>query len=298
MWRRALCACYYRCTLPARRLADTRRRASGSAPVMVLFYHRVADFHPNAWTSPYRTFVAQMIWLRKHFDLVSLAEAQRRIESCDNPRPCVSVTFDDGYADNCRTSIPWMIKHDVPCTYFVASRHILDREPFAHDVAAGQPLAANSEDDLRRMASRGVEIGAHTRTHADLGRCATATMLVDEIGGSKRDLERVLDCEVRFFAFPYGQPHNMSAAAFDAARDVGYRGVCSAYGGYNVPGQDAFHLRRIHADADTVFLKNWLTVDPRKQRMVRQWERGLEWLPAAGPRGSCSAAMRQAANGS
>ena len=54
--------------------------------------------------------------------------------------------------------------------------------------------------------------------------------------------------EVRYFAFPYGLPENMSTEAFRIARGAGYRGVCSAYGGYNFPGDDPFHIRRFHAD--------------------------------------------------
>ena len=72
--------------------------------------------------------------------------------------------------------------------------------------------------------------------------------------------------EVRYFAFPYGMHKNLSVEAFDVAFNAGYYGVCSAYGGYNFPGDDAFHLRRIHADPELVRLKNWLTVDPRKVR--------------------------------
>ena len=68
---------------------------------------------------------------------------------------------------------------------------------------------------------------------------------------------------MRDFAFPYGQPENMNPAAFHVARKHGYRAVCSAYGGYNYPGDDPFHIQRIYPD-NMLRLKNWLTVDPRK----------------------------------
>ncbi len=113
------------------------------------------------------------------------------------------------------------------------------------------------------MADAGVEIGAHTRTHADLGRLHNPRELHDEVVGSGRDLQHVIGQPVRYFAFPYGQPKNMSAAVFQLAREHGYEGVCSAYGGYNFPGDDPFHLQRIYPD-NMLRLKNWLTVDPRK----------------------------------
>ncbi|OHB81889.1 MAG: hypothetical protein A2W31_15630 [Planctomycetes bacterium RBG_16_64_10] len=82
----------------------------------------------------------------------------------------------------------------------------------------------------------------------------------------KHELEAAIDRPVRYFAFPYGQPENLTEQAFHLARAAGYHGVCSAYGGYNFPGGDPFHLRRIHADPELIRLRNWLTVDPRKAR--------------------------------
>ena len=79
---------------------------------------------------------------------------------------------------------------------------------------------------------------------------------------------------MRYFAFPYGQHENLSADAFRVAVDAGYDGVCSAYGGYNFPGDDPFHIRRIHADPELIRLKNWLTVDPRKLEMQNDFDPG------------------------
>lgn len=80
---------------------------------MILFYHRVADQDLNAWTMTKRKFQAQMDWLRHNCDLVSLEEGQRRIRQ-GNQRPCVTITFDDGYGDNCHFALPYLIKHRIP----------------------------------------------------------------------------------------------------------------------------------------------------------------------------------------
>ena len=55
----------------------------------------------------------------------------------------------------------------------------------------------------------------------------------------------------------------MSPEAFQLAHEYGYEAVCTAYGGYNFPGDDPFHIQRIHAE-NLVRIKNWLTLDPRK----------------------------------
>ena len=89
---------------------------------------------------------------------------------------------------------------------------------------------------------------------------------------ARRELQRLAGAPVRYFAFPYGQHGNLTREAFEVARAAGYDGVCSAYGGYNFPGDDAFHLQRIHVDDDLIRLKNWMTVDPIKLRTVKRYQ--------------------------
>ena len=151
---------YYQATRPYRawrNWADARR---GRSPIIVLFYHRIADDRATPWTCPNHVFKRQMLWLKKHFDMVSLAEAQQRIRSGENHRICVHVTFDDGYEDNCRQALPLLIREQIPCTYFVSTRFIFRREPFPHDVALGKQMLPNSLTQLRELASAGIEIGA------------------------------------------------------------------------------------------------------------------------------------------
>ncbi|MEM6329350.1 MAG: polysaccharide deacetylase family protein [Planctomycetota bacterium] len=265
--KHAALAAYYWGSLPMRRRRAATRRRRGVEPVSILFYHRVADTHPNGWTMPCKTFAWQIEWIAKRFDVVSLAEAQRRIASGTNARPTVCITFDDGYADNCEFALPLLLRKRLPVTYFVATDNLRTGTPFPHDVAAGVKLRPNSVEEVRAMAGAGVEIGAHTRTHADLGRVVDHDRLVSELAGSKHDLEQTLGRAVRYFAFPFGLHENLSPEAFRVARLAGLAGVCSAYGAYNTPGDDPFHLKRIHADPQRLRLKNWLTVDPRKLRV-------------------------------
>ena len=83
------------------------------------------------------------------------------------------------------------------------------------------------------------------------------------------------------FAFPYGLPQNLNATAIELLAHAGYEGVCTAYGDYNWPGDDAFHIKRIHADPELLRLKNWLTVDPRKRRVCRAITEQVQPLFAA-----------------
>lgn len=267
--RRSLLGLYQATTRGARRRALERRCRVGNAPVCVLFYHRIADTHPSDWTLSVADFRRQLDWLGQRFDFVSLGEAQSRLTGGANHRPAVSITFDDGYGENCDAAIPLLVERRIPTTYFVATRFVQNQTPFPHDVKAGAPLRPNTISELRAMADAGVEIGAHTRTHADLGDPRNADRIEDELLGSIDDLEAWLGRRPRYFAFPYGLPENLSPAAMALARRAGIEGVCSAYGAYNLPEHVSdslgpFHLRRIHGDPDWQRFANWMTFDPRR----------------------------------
>lgn len=265
---------YYLATLHSRRQAAEERVATGRVPIMSLLYHRVADTEANDWTIQWKRFRYQMQYLQEHFDVVTLAEAQRRIASGNNSRPTVCVTFDDGYAENCDRAIPWLIEQKIPVTYFVTTDNVLSGRPFPHDAERRRPLAPNTVDQIEAMSQAGIEIGAHSRSHANLGAVTSLEDLTYEIAGSKHDLEAMLDKPVRYFAFPYGLHQNMTSAGFAVAYSAGFQGVCSAYGAYNMPGDDAFHIQRIHGDPQWPRFLNWMTVDPRKIYKQQPFEPG------------------------
>ena len=263
-WKHLLLCAYYHATLPRRWWITRTLAARRRTPIISLFYHRIADDEATEWTMPERTFIEQVTWLRRNFELISMQEVQRRLRSGENTRPALHITFDDGYADNCRAAIPWLVKERIPCTYFVTLENIMENRPFAHDLKAGVNLPPNSLDEIRAMAAAGIEIGAHTYCHPDLGKMTDPAALNREIVTARDELQDALGQEIRYFAFPFGQHANLSCRAFEIAARSGYEGVCSAYGGYNFPGDDAFHVQRIAAVNELLRMKNWLNADPRK----------------------------------
>lgn len=233
-------------------------------------FHRVADDNANEWTTPTSVFRSTLRWLKHNFELISIEEAQRRIRSGQNYRDSVCVTFDDGYADNCDVAIPLMIEEQIPCTYFVTTDPVLLQHGFSHDIAMGTNLRPNTIAQLRQMASEGIEIGAHTRTHANIASIQSHRELTDEIITARNDLEDAIGVGIRYFAFPFGDYHNLSASAFQLARDAKFEAVFSNYGGYNFPGQDEFHFQRRGVDGPLVRIKNWINRDPLRHRNIRR----------------------------
>ncbi len=237
---------------------------AGRFPVGILFYHRVADRHPNPWTISRRDFVKHLDWLQSHFDIVSLSEAQARIRRTVNARPTIALTFDDGYAENCDFAIPELLRRGLTATYFVVSQAVAENRPFVHDRLEHLQLAPNTVNEIRDIHRAGIEIGAHTRTHCDLGSVSAGAELAEETIGSVREIESWGITPIRYFSFPYGLPANTSQAAVDLLRQAGLAGFCTAYGAWNWPGAIGFHLRRIHGDPGMQTLTNWLTLDRRK----------------------------------
>jgi peptidoglycan/xylan/chitin deacetylase (PgdA/CDA1 family) len=99
-------------------------------------------------------------------------------------------------------------------------------------------------DQVRALHRSGFDIGAHTRTHVDLGK-SSGDAARDEIFGSRRELEDRLSTRVDVFAFPYGRPDNCSEANRRLVQAAGFCCCCSCFGGVNGPGQDPFRLARI-----------------------------------------------------
>ena len=254
-------------TAPWRALSWHHARRQGTLPVGILYYHRVADIDSNPWTISCDDFRRQIEWLQSRFEIVSLDVARQRILGGHNRVPTLSLTFDDGYADNATFALPLLIKRKIPFTYFVTTSHTVAGKPFDHDLERGQPLAPNSIEGLKAMADAGVEIGGHTRNHANLGEITDPEQLFDEVVVATRELQQQIGHPIRYFAFPFGQIENLNAEVFRLAKEHGFAAVCSAYGGWNEIGGEAFHLQRIHGDPELSRLKNWLTFDPRKRKV-------------------------------
>jgi peptidoglycan/xylan/chitin deacetylase (PgdA/CDA1 family) len=224
-------------------------RWQGSAPVIILYHHLVSD-RPHYNAIPTELFLRHALFLKRHYRVVSLAEAVEALRNRRSKEPMVALTFDDGYAENFVNLRAVTEAMDLPTTLFVCTAHISEQRPFEHDRKRNHfdfsPLTWEQVDYLRH---NGFEIGSHTRWHFNCGSTDVA-VLEQEISGSRQDLEEKLGQSVTFFSFPWGQPENMSEAAFELAK-ANYPYVFSAFGGSNFNsrnGASQHLLRRDHSN--------------------------------------------------
>jgi len=86
-------------------------------------YHRVLDSPDPLRTgdTPVDYFKSYMRILTRYFNVLLLSDASKRLQNGSLPSRAVSITFDDGYADNYRVAWPVLRQLDLPATIFVAT---------------------------------------------------------------------------------------------------------------------------------------------------------------------------------
>lgn len=216
----------------------------GNAAVVVAF-HRVQDT-PNGHglTTSVEMFERHCRFFRRHFKVVPLRELVDRMERGAAVGGTLAITFDDGYRDNFDNAAPVLKRLGLPATFFVVSRWMgTDVVPW-WDREQGVRHPWMTWDQVRSLRARGFDVGAHTRTHVDLGRVSGAEAR-GEILGSRCDVEEQIGEPVELFAYPFGGRDNLTEENRQLVRAAGFRCCCSATGGINAAGADPFRLCRI-----------------------------------------------------
>lgn len=274
--------------------------------LFILIYHRVLD-EPDVMRPgevDKTAFTWQMRLLAKYFNVLPLHEALDRMHRDRLPPRAVTITFDDGYADNYTNALPILQQFGLTATFFIANgfldggrmwndtvieavrnydRQELDLTPIglerfavSDDVekcrAAAQILrqikhlplerrdqhthyiAAQSKnlpnnlmmttEQLIQLHRSGMEIGGHTVNHPILAKLDEATAR-REIGDNKAFLEKLLNTELRFFAYPNGKPvEDYSPNQVSVVRECGYNAAVSTRWGVVDCNGDRWQLPR------------------------------------------------------
>lgn len=273
----------------------------------MLVYHRVLAQHDPLRPSDLDevTFGWQMASLAQCFNVLSLGDAVDRLENGTIPKRAISVTFDDGYADNYDVALPILRRYSIPATFFIttsslggcmwndiviesiraARSHTLDVKGLGLDGLAvstenERVMAINSILDklkfwppekrlaktveiansagiqvpdnvmmnacqIHRLASAGMDIGAHTVHHPILA-CSPRQTALREIRESRDQLESIIGAPVRFFAYPNGRRGlDYGPEHVQMVRQLGFTGAVSVSHGSNVAESfDRYQIRR------------------------------------------------------
>jgi len=216
-----------------------------SNAAVVVTFHRVNNTTVgDGLTCSVEIFERCCRFFANHFRVVPLRHLVKKLEAGAPLNREMAITFDDGYKDNYEYAAPILKELGLQATFFVVSQFIdTDFVPW-WDRGLNPTQPWMTWDQVGWLRREGFEIGAHTRTHANLGEVACAEAW-GEILGSRLELEEKLSTPIDLFAYPYGGENNISEKNREAIKAAGFRCCCSCFGGVNSMGTDPYHVRRI-----------------------------------------------------
>jgi peptidoglycan/xylan/chitin deacetylase (PgdA/CDA1 family) len=189
--------------------------ASGYQIVPILVYHNLGPQAKGRLVLAAKSFEQQMRYLKAEGyrvislgDFVEAMRLQRQL-----PRKAVVLTFDDGYRAFLEYAYPILKELGFTATLFVYTDYL------------GAGRNSLSWDELRKLASEGFDIEAHSKSHADLRRASGETdaqfarRMQSELAEPLRLFQRNLGRTTQILAYPYGRTDD---EVVRKVRDVGY----------------------------------------------------------------------------
>lgn len=211
---------------------------------LIVLFHRVDNRLPGdhiSVTEPeFRTWCQ---FLGDHFDVVPVSQLVDALASGADISCKAAITFDDGYLDNYTAAAPELERQGLPATFFIASDFIGSQAVPWWDAELPFRPEWMSWDQVRELEAAGFEIGAHTRTHIDMGVTPVDETRAEVFGCQDRYAAELVR-PVRHFSYPYGRRDQINDANRQVVRDAGFQSCFSAYGGLVQGGDDLFHIQR------------------------------------------------------
>ena len=125
----------------------------------------------------------------------------------------VAFTFDDGWEGFYDDVFPVLYKHNFSATVFVVAGYVGKKSVW--DYSNKMHL---SWEQIRTLASEGIEIASHSINHVDL-RNLDDKQLEYEVAGSKKMIEDKLGLPVKHFSYPFGR---YDRRVIDTVKQAGY----------------------------------------------------------------------------
>lgn len=213
--------------------------------IPILMYHQI-DVPPPSGT-PLRGLVvsvssfARQMWLLRclGYKGLSMRDLEPYIHGTLQGR-VIGITFDDGYENTVRNALPILSNMGFTATCYAVSNMIGGTNSWDANLGVKEKKLM-ALDDFKKWIRSGMEVGSHTRSHANLTTLSSADSCF-EIAASKQELEQLLECEIRHFCYPFGKFEKEHSSAVE---DAGYASATTTQRGLIHSGDDPFTLRRV-----------------------------------------------------
>ena len=199
--------------------------------VPVLEYHSITYEKGNPICIPIKKFKEQMKYLKDNgYYTLTLTNLYGYLMN-NNPIPKRSVvlTFDDGYENNYTAMFPVLKKYNFKATIFVITGNIDKYHKFL------------KSEQLLQMDKYGINIESHTVNHDNLKMLSKSRQLKTLIQ-SKKYLEKTLNKQINFFAYPYG---GYNKSAIEALKETGYKMAFTTENGWASKHEGPLSLHRV-----------------------------------------------------
>jgi peptidoglycan/xylan/chitin deacetylase (PgdA/CDA1 family) len=203
-----------------------------TVPPMVLMYHSVQPYRQDPYlvtVDPAR-FGRQVRWLRRRGLRGVAMRDLLAAQAAGAGSGLVGLTFDDGYADFAEHVLPVLRRNDFTATVFVIAGRVGGTNEWDPE---GPRKRLLTEQQIRRAAAAGMEIGSHGLRHNRLTELDDET-LTEEIAGSREVLRDISGQEVSGFCYPYGKvdariANEVRAAGYDYGCAIEWSGLTGRY---------------------------------------------------------------------
>lgn len=202
-----------------------------SKRIPILMYHSIAYQEGNELRIPKEKFREQMKYLYDNgYTPLSMDELySHMVFGTKVPEKPIVITLDDGYVDNYTNAYPVLKEFGFKATVFMIT-------------GAATDTAYLNWEQIKEMDSNGVSIEAHTVTHPKLNELSKDKQLI-EIRDSKLALEKYLQREIKYFAYPYGEFNDDTLYLM---QELGYKMSLSTMGGQACKSDGIYKLHRIY----------------------------------------------------
>jgi peptidoglycan/xylan/chitin deacetylase (PgdA/CDA1 family) len=252
------------------KLRNRFRSLLGDCHYVILLYHRVSDDYKDSVTVGVDQFKRHIKIIMDKYEIVPLSSIDE-IKKKRIINPLVSITFDDGYADNYEAA-RFLSSRNINATFFISTGIIGTDRPFPHDIKRLKKLVpALSWEQVSDMVQWGHSFGSHTADHTNLASLSVDEALL-QIAKGQQDLQKRLGdiASLGLFAYPYGSKEDLPEEVRDSLPKIGVKYCFSAYGGINHSNFDDSDIRRQsvnYAFSDLAFkaaLEGWKTRVPKR----------------------------------
>ncbi len=203
-----------------------------SKNIPILMYHSIDYEKGNELRIPKDKFREQMKYLKDNgYTPLSLDELySHMVNGTAVPEKPIVITLDDGYSDNYTNAYPVLREFGFKATVFIITNTV---------EGGGSYLNA---EQIKEMDKNGIDIESHTVSHPRLNELSYDKQM-SEMKESKEYLEKLLNKDINYIAYPYG---NFNENTLKAVEEIGYKMAVSTKSGLAAKSDGIYKLHRIY----------------------------------------------------